>query len=194
MSTPRYYFAFDFLISISNHWLVWKLNSFRYICSTSQDEQPKSYNLTLRSKESIERAFLLLTNTTERSVDVYWINFTCQLIRYTTIEPNEQVALNTYSTHPWIFRDQHTGLKMHVNHQEVFWPEPWILTKLTTRTRITIHFPMQNLKTIALWKIVLHIESDERLDCLEIPRILLKELKTIYRDYVQYIERRKDER
>lgn len=82
---------------------------------------------------------------------------------------------------------------MHVNHQEVFWPEPWILTKLTTRTKISIHFPMQNLKTIALWEIVLHIESDEQLDRLEIPRILLRELRMIYRDYLQYNQRRRDE-
>lgn len=82
---------------------------------------------------------------------------------------------------------------MHVNHQEVFWPEPWIFTKLTTRTRVSIHFPLQNLKTIALWKIVLHLESDERSDCLEIPTILLRDLKAIYRDYLQYNERRKNE-
>lgn len=132
-------------------------------------------------------------NTTERSVDVYWINYASQLIRYTTIEPNAHVALDTYSTHPWIFCDQQTGLKMHVNNQEVFWPEPWVLTRLTRRTRISIHFPMQSLKTIAMWKIVLHIRSNKQLDQLEIPRVLSRDLKVMHVKYLEYVVRRSRE-
>lgn len=141
--------------------------------------------------ESKERSFLKLTNTTARYVDVYWINYTSQLIRYTTLEPNDEVALNTYCTHPWIFCDQHTGLKMHVNHQEVFWPQSWTLNRLTTRTIISIHFPVQTLKKIAVWKIVLNVEVTEQLDQLEIPRILLRDLQAIHRYYSQYNQRRK---
>lgn len=159
------------------------------IHSASETDQPKWYNPTLRSRESINRAFLQLVNITERTIDVYWIDYQCQLIRYAEIEPNGLVNLNTYRTHPWIFCDQRTGLKMHVNHQEVFWPESWAATRLVTRTKIEIHYPVQNLKTIALWKIVLHIQSDEQLERLEIPRILLRDLKVIYKNYLEYISK-----
>ena len=147
-----------------------------------------SYTPGLRSKESVERAFLKLVNSTDRVVDVYWINYASKLIRYTTMPPHTEVSLDTYSTHPWIFRDNRTSEMLHVKNQEVFWPEPWILTRLRARTFIHIHLPMKSLKLTCIWKTVSLVQTAEAIDQLEIPKCLIDELHEVHKTFEDYRE------
>lgn len=105
-----------------------------------------------KSKESNIRAFVKFVNTSERDVDVHWLNFRGEKISYSTLPPgchcnvsqvnsemlrgrhqvhrafvifSFSLQINTYVTHPWVFSCSQTGEKLKVNNNDVFFPEPW---------------------------------------------------------------------
>lgn len=145
---------------------------------------PTTYDHTLRSKESLESAKLLITNRTERPVDILWINYAAKLIRYRTLRKGEAFQLDTYKTHPWIFRDYHTGLLMHVNHKEVLWPEP--STEKRPIQIVNIHFPLQSLKTLALWANVIKVRNINEISRMELPQTLRLDLETLFRQFYNH--------
>uniref|UniRef100_A0A182VWR0 von Hippel-Lindau disease tumour suppressor beta domain-containing protein n=1 Tax=Anopheles minimus TaxID=112268 RepID=A0A182VWR0_9DIPT len=136
----------------------------------------------LRSEHSEIRSFVLFHNTTEREVDVYWVNYSSKLIHYTTLLPQAECMVNTYVTHPWVFKDKHSHERMHVRHQPVYQPDPWYTNFSSggrlARKEINIHFPVRTLKENCLWRIVALLvdEEESALWGLEIPRILIQEL------------------
>lgn len=145
---------------------------------------PTKYDHTLRSKESIESALVLIKNGTERPVDILWINYAAKLIRYRTLRSNEETQMNTFKTHPWIFRDYFTGLLMHVNHKEVLWPEA--STEKRPIQHVHIHFPLQSLKTIALWAIVIQVRNINEISQMEMPHTLRMDLETLFRQFYNH--------
>lgn len=138
------------------------------------------YTKSLRSMESSEPVQLVMINTTQRLVDVLWINYTSQLVRYKILKSHWAFRMTSFKTHPWIFRDFETGILMHVDYdKEVLLPEP--PPKDRPHQRVYIHFPMQSLKTISLWSIATQLRSFAEIDELEIPQTLNSDLKTIAR-------------
>lgn len=139
----------------------------------------------IRSVESTEVARLAIRNTTQRSVEVLWINYDSKLVRYKILKPGALFPITTYKSHPWIFREYDTGLLMHVSHKDILWPEASTPDKFVQG--VHIHFPLFSMKTIALWKVVENIQRISDIDNLELPASLLAELRQIYRQY--YIRR-----
>lgn len=142
---------------------------------------PVIYDHTIRSKESIDPAKLLVSNRTRRPVDILWINYAAKLIRYKTLRSGEEVQMNTFKTHPWIFRDYCTGLLMHVDHKEVFWPEA--ATDKRPIQNVRIHFPLQSLKTLSLWACVLKVRNPNEITQMEIPQTLCNDLQLLFQQF-----------
>ncbi|XP_055320098.1 protein Vhl [Sitodiplosis mosellana] len=142
------------------------------------------YDDTLRSKESIDPAILLISNRTKRPVDILWINYAAKLIRYKTLRSGDEFQMNTFKTHPWIFRDYYTGLLMHVDHKEVFWPEA--STDKRPIQHVRIHFPVQSLKTISLWACVQKVRNHNEITQMEIPQTLRNDLQTLFRQFYNH--------
>lgn len=142
---------------------------------------PMNYDDTLRSQEFSEPARLLIKNLTQRPVDILWINYEAKLIRYRLLRSGDEVQINTFKTHPWIFRDYLTGLLMHTNHKEVLWPEA--STEKRPMQRVNIHFPLQSLKTIALWATVLRVRNHNEIARMEIPQTVRTDLETLFRQF-----------
>ncbi|XP_055383356.1 protein Vhl [Condylostylus longicornis] len=147
------------------------------------------YNPNLRSKESIHSAFLLFVNTTEREVNVYWVDYQGRFVQYKKLEPGDRTVINTFSTHPWIFRDSNSGERMHAENKEVFWPKPFFSDSHLSnnipeskRKQIHIHFPLRSLRENSLWAIAKLIRPTY-IDQLEIPMVLKVELREVYKDY-----------
>lgn len=142
-----------------------------------------SYDFTLRSKESIEPARLLIINKTKRSIEILWISYVAKLVPYKTLKPETAFKINTFKTHPWVFRDRLTGILMHTNHKEVLWPEK--STEQCPIQKVYIHFPLFSLKMISLWTVVPRIKGINEIDHLEIPSTLRRDLDRIFRQYNQ---------
>lgn len=79
----------------------------------------------LRSIESRIHSYVRFINRTQRSVDVFWLNYAGERQKYTTLNPGDTYKLNTYVTHPFIFRDAETSAKLIINSDEVYFPKPW---------------------------------------------------------------------
>lgn len=63
---------------------------------------------TLRSLNSVHRAFVRFINTTRKNVKIYWIDFQGQNQFYKKLSQGEFVDINTFVTHPWIFVEEET--------------------------------------------------------------------------------------
>jgi len=57
------------------------------------------------SARSTERFTVRFVNTTDKCVDVIWLDFEGQPVTYETLQPQTAWSVYTYKTHPWIFRD-----------------------------------------------------------------------------------------
>lgn len=140
-----------------------------------------TYDKTVRSKESLESARVIIFNRTKRPVQILWINYDAITQLYRILRPGEQLEINTYKTHPWIFRDYWTGMSMHVNHQEVFWPEA--STDKHPVQHVHIHFPVQSLKEISSWAIVVKARDFKEITQMEIPETLRNDLGPMFRNF-----------
>lgn len=52
------------------------------------------------------------------------MNYVGEYQSYKTLLPRAEYDVNTYVTHPWVFRDAETGAVLLVNSEEVFFPKP----------------------------------------------------------------------
>uniref|UniRef100_U5EUF5 Putative e3 ubiquitin ligase vhl component von hippel-lindau tumor suppressor in s n=1 Tax=Corethrella appendiculata TaxID=1370023 RepID=U5EUF5_9DIPT len=143
----------------------------------------------LRSLQSLIRSFILFKNITERNIDIYWVNYTSKFIHYTRLKPNETSKVNTYETHPWVFKDSETGERMHVAHNLVYFPEPWYTridhTGRFGRILVEIHFPMRTLKESCLWRVLNSLKNKENFLDLELPKSIIDELRICYNLYLR---------
>lgn len=143
-----------------------------------------------KSTVSNQTSFVLLANGSQRQVDVYWLDYAGSAVLYNrrgAILPTKHIALNTFSTHPWIILDHFTGDPMHVAHEEIFWPPPWFhnVAQLpeghqVQRKRCIIHLPMRTLRDIASSIVCDHVPTILHLSELDIPFTLVEYLKHKY--------------
>ncbi|XP_058819655.1 protein Vhl [Topomyia yanbarensis] len=138
----------------------------------------------LKSDHAEIRSFVLFKNFTQRTVEIYWVNYSSKFIHYSALEAAAQVPVNTYVTHPWVFIDKSTGERMLVKNQPVYYPEPWYSNidangKLT-RIEVQIHYPLRILRDICAWKIFASLKDKKRFVDLELPKVLTEELRECY--------------
>ena len=85
---------------------------------TNGGEQP-------RSIQSQQFSYIRFINRTQQTVDLFWMNYAGERVKYITLQPGGQFSVETFATHPWIFRDAISGYPLQVEGQEVFYPQPW---------------------------------------------------------------------
>ncbi|MEA5578698.1 CAP domain-containing protein [Anabaena sp. UHCC 0451] len=66
-------------------------------------------NTSQCSKEGNRQARITFINDTNRQVDIYWVNYQCEEVKYYTLRPGQSYRQRTYITHPWRVRDSQTG-------------------------------------------------------------------------------------
>ncbi|XP_037944195.1 protein Vhl-like [Teleopsis dalmanni] len=121
----------------------------------------------LRSGPSHIKCYVLFVNVTTRNVDILWIDPGGIEKLFASINPGKKVKVDTFQTHPWVFRDKDTGEYMQVDHKDVFWPTPCVKLlpnfpqgALNCRRAVNIHSPVRSLREICLWNILKNISSD----------------------------------
>jgi von Hippel-Lindau disease tumor supressor len=138
----------------------------------------------LKSKHSRCKSFIRFINNTDRVVDVIWINFEGQHVKYKTLPPSAFFDCNTYVTHPWLFFDSETHDKLVVKSEEVFRPEPWYvqyqqgedLPRKPDRTLVYITIPVYTLRERSLQVVRNNLSQPEDAFKLELPSTLQREL------------------
>ena len=80
-----------------------------------------------RSLESKRFAHVTFVCRTRRKVDIFWLNFNGQKIKYATLTTGKKISFNTFHTHPWVFRDADTFDVLVANNcDEYYYPQPYI--------------------------------------------------------------------
>ncbi|XP_074660908.1 protein Vhl-like [Tubulanus polymorphus] len=111
-------------------------------------------------------------NTSERTVDVVWLDFNGRMVWYYTLEPTDSVEMQTYVTHPWVFIDKYSGARMRANRNMVYHPTP----NNGNVPTVLIHIPVYKLKERCLQVVskALHERTDA--EKLDIPTTLKHDL------------------
>jgi von Hippel-Lindau disease tumor supressor len=133
----------------------------------------------LQSMNSSRQVHLRFINATSQSVDIFWINYEGQALYYKTLKKSEYVDLNTYCTHPWVFKDSVFGERYVVQNKTVFVCN--INARLPENRRLCfrIRQPLRNLMGNSLLQIAHSLRSAEAIEKLEIPELLKVELRKL---------------
>ena len=140
--------------------------------------------LPIRSINNIDSAFVQFQNKTNRKIDVLWINYAGGLKKYGSLQPYETLNVDTYKTHPWIFVDPTTGIKMKVGSGTVFYPlsntEVIRILRLNAdqviRIPIPIRLPVFSLLQITSQIVLSLLKNTSDIDNLQLPLVLKQEI------------------
>ncbi|XP_043093040.1 von Hippel-Lindau-like protein [Puntigrus tetrazona] len=77
----------------------------------------------LKSLHSDNQTYITFINNANRKAEALWLNFEGEPESYGVIEPGSSHRMQTFLTHPWIFRAS-DGAKLLVNNSEVYFPTP----------------------------------------------------------------------
>ncbi|XP_060518546.1 von Hippel-Lindau disease tumor suppressor-like [Cylas formicarius] len=144
-----------------------------------------------RALRSNKRCYVRFINSTERTVELTWINFSGQYVRYRILNKGNSVDINTYKTHPWIAKDILTKDVLHVDKNFIYLPKTTreymrerypgrsIPENHEARVRAHIMLPIYSLRYASLLCIRNHMLDPEDVDTLALPRNLSEELKRL---------------
>ncbi|XP_064103700.1 von Hippel-Lindau disease tumor suppressor-like isoform X1 [Macrobrachium nipponense] len=139
--------------------------------------QPARQRL-MRSQNSVVHSYVRFMNRTQRFVDVYWLTYHGKRQKYTTLKPGSAYKINTYVSHPWIFRDAETKAKLVVNSEEVYFPRPWNEGAKIEGPVVPCHvteyiiIPVYSLKDRAIQIVRSQLRAPEDAYLLDIPQTL----------------------
>lgn len=144
-----------------------------------------------RSRRSNEKAFVRFINGTERDIDIIWINFVGEYIRYNVLSKGTYLDANTYKYHPWIAVDSETKDRLLIGNSFVYnprttreylqerFPGRVIPENFETRVKVYITLPLYSLRQRCLLALRKQIDNIEKVDSLGLPNVLSADLKTM---------------
>lgn len=152
-----------------------------------------------RSIESEEKAYVRFINKTDRTVELVWVNFIGEYMKYRILHKDEYVDVNTYKTHPWVALDHNTKDRLLIEKAFLYqpktskeileerYPNVRIPDNYEARSRAYITLPLYSLKYRALLEIRNYLSVPEDADQLELPERLVHELKRSvkYRNFLR---------
>uniref|UniRef100_A0A1B6MM92 von Hippel-Lindau disease tumour suppressor beta domain-containing protein n=1 Tax=Graphocephala atropunctata TaxID=36148 RepID=A0A1B6MM92_9HEMI len=149
------------------------------------NQKPKSQN-------SEKKSFVTFVNKTNRDVDVLWLDYEGDPVKYHTIPPDICVNINTYVSHPWIFEDSETRDRRVVNNELIFYPpnlEKFFRSNLpgnpglnpSPRIIVLIKLPVYKLRDRCLQVLRDSVDWEKNIDLLdqlefELPKSVLDDL------------------
>lgn len=145
-----------------------------------QAVQLQQQQQVIRSLRSRQRSYVRFVNRTQRTVDVIWLDYNGVRQKYKTLIPGEAFKVNTFVTHPWIFRDAETTATLLVNSEEVFYPKPVLQEGQALfgpaspyHVFAYISIPLFSLKDRAAQVVWSCLRNPEEAYKLDIPKVLI---------------------
>lgn len=97
---------FHFLSVADNFLSIFSYKTYEF---TNEMVSNNSIVPLLKSIENREKVLVAFINTTPYTVEILWINFEGQAVKYAVLDSHKACGINTYVTHPWIFMEKETG-------------------------------------------------------------------------------------
>lgn len=145
----------------------------------------------LRSLRSDEKCYIRLVNRTRRTVDIMWIDFGGQFVKFKLLERGQFVDINTYKTHPWFAVDSVTNDSMLLNKEFTYFPKtpmellrarPINRHQIPLRTLVNITLPLYSLLYRCLLEVRDRLRSEDDVESLEITKRLKEDLKKMIKE------------
>ncbi|KAG2469179.1 von Hippel-Lindau-like protein [Polypterus senegalus] len=100
-----------------------------------------------RSLHSDIPTYVEFCNRAGEVARAWWLDFNGNPVCYGDISPGNHLRMNTYVTHPWVFRNALNDAKLLVNLEDVYFPEPPVDEDGETVFRqVVITSPVYSLK------------------------------------------------
>ncbi|XP_073694149.1 von Hippel-Lindau-like protein [Garra rufa] len=130
----------------------------------------------LKSLNSFDPTFISFINRSSRDAEAWWLNFEGKPTSYGKIKPMTSLKMNTYLTHPWIFRSS-DGAKLLANLNEVYFPTPAQYEEYgyPRYQRVYVTAPVYSLQEYCI-RLIRSMVRKEDIRKLEIPQGLRKDL------------------
>lgn len=135
----------------------------------------------LKSQASRILSFVRFQNTTNRSVDVIWLNYDGKHVKYSTVGPRQFLDVNTFVSHYWMFKDSKTGESLVIQKKCIFEPESWRRHQANgraQRTTVYITIPVYTLTERCLHEVRKLVQRCD-IPSLELPHTLITKLMSI---------------
>ncbi|GAB6033211.1 hypothetical protein CHUAL_012816 [Chamberlinius hualienensis] len=129
------------------------------------------------SVDSVDHSYVRFINKTARVVNVYWLNYDGVAVLFKTLQAESHWDVDTFVTHPWIFRDNNTRQFLVVRNQPIFYPPP-LNKERPSRRVIHINIPVYSLQEMCLHT-VSRLFKKEEIKSLLIPKTLKDELEKL---------------
>lgn len=132
----------------------------------------------LKSGPSLSLCYVRFINVTDKRVDVIWVNYNGVCVCYRTLAPRCYIDIETFVSHPWIFRNSDTWDRMDICKQEVYHIEPSDVKLLKCNRRLPAHItlPVYSLKELCYQSIRKSLSNKNQIYQLDIPKSLQDEL------------------
>ena len=106
------------------------------MCNSEEDIRPR------HSINSNEASYVEFCSRTGRKVDILWLDYQGKKVKYATLQPGQRIFVDTFVTHPWVFRDSETYDVLVANNREkYFYPPPYDEETMGDEQRVTIDTP-----------------------------------------------------
>ncbi|KAL1275706.1 hypothetical protein QQF64_035329 [Cirrhinus molitorella] len=129
----------------------------------------------LKSLNSFDPTFISFLNKSSGTAEAWWLNFEGKPVSYGYIQPRASLRMNTYLTHPWIFRAS-DGAKLLANLGEVYFPTPVQFEHgIPQYQPVNVTAPVYLLQEYCI-RLIRSMVRKEDIDKLEIPEGLRKDL------------------
>ncbi|XP_041725194.2 von Hippel-Lindau disease tumor suppressor [Coregonus clupeaformis] len=87
-----------------------------------EQEVVSGENKALRSLNSDVQTHVNFINRSTRSARAWWLDFSGHPVSYGDIRPSGLLHMDTFLTHPWVFRASPNGAKLVADQQDVYMP------------------------------------------------------------------------
>ncbi|XP_051974965.1 von Hippel-Lindau-like protein [Xyrauchen texanus] len=130
----------------------------------------------LKSVNSYDPTYIAFTNKSNGNAEAWWLNFKGNPVSYGDIIPDKTLKMNTYRTHPWIFRAS-DGAKLLANFSEIYFPTPAEYDEYGNPAYQTVYVtaPVYSLQENCI-RLIKKMVRKEDICKLEIPQYLRQDI------------------
>lgn len=162
---------------------------------TEYEEDNKGNSYLVKSINCDTPSMIRLYNRSFTKAEIYWINYDGKFTFYKSLNHSDFLDLNTFTTHPWIFKDAYFGERLLAGTKfllrgskvRMLWNNR-LRIKIPWRDKIDIVMPMRTLKNLAMKEIVRRLNDANRISDLRLPSTLNEDLTKMLSEY----QKRKD--
>ncbi|KAF5280066.1 hypothetical protein FQR65_LT15103 [Abscondita terminalis] len=157
--------------------------------------------MPVRSLHSRNKICIRMVNFTNRDVDIIWINFIGQYVKYGRLSNQSCIDIDTFETHPWIAIDSERKDRLLVDKQFVYTPSSWrenfqnlhpgvpiesIPEHINLRILVKITVPVYSLRYRTLLEVRSYLKTIADAESLDLPKEIVGDLKLLILERNRY--------